>query len=404
MGFYAPAQIVRDAREHGVEVRPVDVNFSEWDSVIECSELSVSECSVAHPSPAAQGDLRLHSRLCGAPHDQGSGADAASETRGNCIEHNNEIPRSLVAPEENVGGKSFSPSWGEGFGMRGAQNNEIIPILPIRLGFRQVTGLREEEVRALIAARGKGYESVEDIRRRSGISRRAVELLAAADAFGSIDKSRREALWDVRGEAADKTLPLFAAADAREQGGEKKVELPEMPASEHVVQDYQTTRLSLKAHPMSFLRERYRQARICSTAEAVALGNGRRVDVAGVVLVRQRPGSASGVVFMTIEDETGVANIVVWPKIMKRDRAIVMGARIVQIKGYVQYADNVTHIVANRLIDRTNDLSLLSEDFQNDPLKGAIANADEVMRPIPENRQSAHPRNVRIMPRSRDFH
>ena len=107
---------------------------------------------------------------------------------------------------------------------------------------------------------------------------------------------------------------------------------------------------------------------------------------------------------MTIEDETGVANIVVWPKIMKRDRAIVMGARIVQIKGYVQYADNVTHIVANRLIDRTNDLSLLSEDFQNDPLKGAIANADEVMRPIPENRQSAHPRNVRIMSRSRDFH
>ena len=177
-----------------------------------------------------------------------------------------------------------------------------------------------------------------------------------------------------------------------------------MPASEHVVQDYQTTNLSLKAHPMSFLRERYAKERIRSTVEAVALGDGRRVDVAGVVLVRQRPGSASGVVFMTIEDEVGVANIVVWPKVMERHRAVVMGARIIHVSGYIQYADNVTHIVARRLYDRTNDLGFLSEEFQSDPLKGALANADEVQRPIPEQRQSSHPRNVRIMPRSRDFH
>tara|TARA_Y100000052_G_scaffold13882_1_gene13386 strand:- start:42454 stop:46101 length:3648 start_codon:yes stop_codon:yes gene_type:complete len=450
MGFYAPAQIVRDAREHGVEVRPVDVNFSEWDSVIEV-------CSGAVPPPSASGALRLHSRLCGAPHEQGEGADAASETRGKCIEQTRQtLPaRSLVcgAPHEQFSGsfnapipspgeargrgeveykvlptspplfgksntisdppKPLPPEGGEGGATSdregadassGTRDNSIEHTLPIRLGFRQVTGLREDEIEALIAARGEGYESVEDIRRRAGISRRAVELLAAADAFGSIDKNRREALWDVRGEAADKALPLFAAADAREQGGEAKVELPEMPASEHVVQDYQTTNLSLKAHPMSFLRARYSKERIRSTAEAVALGNGRRVDVAGVVLVRQRPGSASGVVFMTLEDETGVANVVVWPKVMAQHRAAVMGARIIHVRGYIQYADNVTHIVANRLYDRTSDLGFLSEDFQNDPLKGALANADEVQRPVPEQRQSAHPRNVKIMPRSRDFH
>ena len=377
MGFYAPAQIVRDAREHGVDVRPVDVNFSEWDSIIEvCSERLPAKAGAPAPARSLVN--------CG-PHDQGSGADASSGTAA------------LSATHRERGGSRKA-------GGQKKDKNTAEQTLPIRLGFRQVNGLREDEIEKLIAARGDGYKSVEDIRRRAGISRRAVELLAAADAFGSIDKNRREALWDVRGEATDKALPLFAAADAREQGGEAKVSLPEMPASEHVVQDYQTTRLSLKAHPMHFLRERYGKERILSTADAVALGNGRRVDVAGIVLVRQRPGSASGVVFMTLEDETGVANVVVWPKVMEQHRAVVMGARIVQVKGYVQSADNVTHIVANRLFDRTNDLGYLSEDFQNDPLKGAIANADEVQRPIPDQRQSAHPRNVRIMPRSRDFH
>ena len=472
LGFYAPAQIVRDAREHGVEVRPVDVNYSEWDSTIEV-------CSPAGPRHGLGQVAPARSLVSCGPHDQGSGADASSGTRDNSIEQEDRITpaRSFVndafdatnpSPEEERGrgevenecrealrappsSQTLLPTEGEkGLLLRpihrsayeqgegadassgtrdnsikqnqkaalsathresgasreagGQRKYDIEHTLPVRLGFRQITGLREDEIDALIAARGEGYESVEDIRRRAGISRRAVELLAAADAFGSIDKSRREALWDVRGEAAAKTLPLFAAADAREQGGEAKVELPEMPASEHVVQDYQTTNLSLKAHPMSFLRERYAKERIRSTVEAVALGDGRRVDVAGVVLVRQRPGSASGVVFMTIEDEVGVANIVVWPKVMERHRAVVMGARIIHVSGYIQYADNVTHIVARRLYDRTNDLGFLSEEFQSDPLKGALANADEVQRPIPEQRQSSHPRNVRIMPRSRDFH
>ena len=323
MGFYAPAQIVRDAQEHGVEVRPVDVNLSDWDNILE-------------------------------------------------------------------------PDGKNGF-------------CAVRLGFRQVEGLREDEMEALMKARGSGYEHPEDIRRRTGIGRRALEQLAAADAFGSIGMDRREALWAVRGETRGKPLPLFAAADASEQQAEMPVSLPRMPASEHVLQDYQMTRLSLKEHPMSFLRERYRTLGLQTTAEANGLRNGARVRTAGVVLVRQRPGSASGVYFVTLEDETGIANLVIWPRVGEVYRPTLMGARIMLVNGRVQTADNVTHIVANQLIDLTSDLHLLSEDAQFDPLKGAIARADEVHRPIPDRkgpprRSHRHPRDVRIIPASRDFH
>ena len=318
MGFYAPAQIVRDAREHGVEVRPVDVNHSDWNNSLE------------------------------------PGTEPGTHA--------------------------------------------------VRLGFRQIKGLQEEDMETLVAARRDGYQRVEDIRRRTGLTRRAIETLAAADAFGSIDQSRREALWAVRGDASAQTLPLFAAADAREQGRDAEVDLPAMPASEEVVQDYQTLKLSLKAHPMHFLRTEYERSRIMTTLDAVSAANGQYLKTAGVVLVRQKPGSASGVVFMTIEDETGVANIVVWPKLVKRFRPVVMGARIIEVRGVIQRADNVTHVVARQLIDRTNDLSKLSEDFQSDPLRHALANADEVVRPVPEQRQRTHPRDVQIMPRSRDFH
>ena len=421
MGFYAPAQIVRDAREHGVDVRPVDVNYSDWDSVVEDCSMPFPRVPLGAfaPSPVGLWSERQLNSECEAAalnpihRESGDSREAGDQTHQSTEQNESRIspssPATLLSGERGAQSDIQVTQQPDRAVHKPTERDaktkaEQKKILPIRLGFRQVTGLREDEMLALIAARGEGYDSVEDIRRRSGISRRAVEMLAAADAFGSIDKSRREALWDVRGEASDKSLPLFAAANAREQGGEAKVDLPDMPESEQVVQDYQTLRLSLKAHPMKFLRERYAGERILSTREAVRALEGRSIDVAGVVLVRQKPGSASGVVFMTIEDETGVANVVIWPKIVERDRAIVMGARIIQVKGYIQRADNVTHLVARRLIDRTNDLSLLSEDFQNDPLKGAIANADEVQRPIPEQRQRTHPRNVQIMPRSRDFH
>lgn len=361
MGFYAPAQIVRDAREHGVEVREPDVNFSEWDNIIEV-------CSPA--DPLLYQTQAARSLVNGTQHDQGVGADASSRTRDNGSDRT----------------------------------------LPVRLGFRQIDGLREDEIEKLIRARGDGYKTPDDILRRAGVSRSTMEILAAADAFRSMGLDRRAALWAVRGEAAGKALPLFAAADAAEQGKDAQTELPLMPKSEHVIQDYQTVRLSLKDHPMTFLRARYAGQGALSTVDACAAANGRRVKTAGVVLVRQRPGSASGVCFITLEDETGIANLVVWPKVFEKYRSIVMGARILFVRGMVQKADNVTHIVAHHLEDRTEDLSLLTEDYQRDPLKNALDRADEVIKPIPERKGmpssagARHPRNVRVIPSSRDFH
>ena len=378
MGFYAPAQIVSDARKNGVCVLPVDVNLSDWDNIIVPDE---------------------------DPH---------------IVDMSEDNWRAPIDPQTQHA---------------------------VRLGFRQLDGLREDEMEALMAARGAGFAAPEDIRRRSGISRRALEILAAADAFQSMGLSRREALWAVRGEAPGKALPLFAAMDLAEQGGEEETKLPQMPASEHVIQDYQTSRLSLKDHPMKFLREIYRGMGVRPTTEAVEAPNGARVQTAGIVLVRQRPGSANGVFFVTVEDETGIANIVVWPRVGEIYRPILMGARIMLIKGRVQRADNVTHIVADQIIDRTDDLNFLTEEASNDPLGGVLdhadhgrsplpekgralekrlkslrrddplltvlSNADEVRKPIPEERASAprkrkalggHPRNARIIPKGRNFH
>ena len=156
--------------------------------------------------------------------------------------------------------------------------------------------------------------------------------------------------------------PLFDHADAAETGAEVSVALPVMPLSEHVVNDYRTLRLSLKAHPMSFLRERVQQARIAACADLKQVRDGAWVSVAGVVLVRQRPGSAQGVVFMTIEDETGIANSVIWPKVLERMRKVVMGARLVVVHGRVQRHEDIIHVVAERLEDRSDWLRLLTED------------------------------------------
>ncbi len=324
MGFYAPAQIVRDARDHGVEVRGADINASAWDCTLE---------------PAGPG-------------------------------------------------------------------------LAVRLGFRMIDGLREDEAAALVAARGEGYAEVSEIRQRSGVLRATLERLAAADAFRSLGLDRRQALWAVRGEATGAALPLFAAAGVPEQGGERPARLPQMPLSEHVVQDFQTTRLSLKAHPMTFLRAGLTRQRILTTAAAVAAPNGARVAVAGVVLVRQKPGSAKGVVFVTLEDETGIANIVVWKRVAAAFRPVVMGARVLLVRGRVQRAEGITHVVAERLVDRTSDLALLSEDAVAEMGDRGLARADEVRRPVSEDarvkpsRQNprGHPRDVRVIPKSRDFH
>lgn len=324
MGFYAPAQIVRDAREHGVEVRPADVNLSDWDCTLE------------------------------------------------------------------PGGADGGPA--------------------LRLGLRQIDGLQEEEASKITAARvlpppsGEGdFRDVYSLASRTGAKLATLERLAAADAFRSIGLDRRQALWEVKALSAAEPLPLFAWGKARETGPEPEVSLPQMPLSEHVVNDYQTLRLSLKAHPMSFLRARLKAARVLACHELCSLKDGAYVRVAGVVLVRQRPGSAKGVVFMTIEDETGIANAVVWPNTLERFRKVVMGARLILVHGRVQRHENIIHVVSGRLEDKSEWLKLLSE-WASD-MQAPLANADEALNPHPDSaRGQGHPRHERIMPKSRDFH
>jgi error-prone DNA polymerase len=309
MGFYAPAQIVRDAREHGVEVRAVDVNESDWDCTLE------------------QGALRL--------------------------------------------------------------------------GLRQVEGLHREAADLLVAARCNGrFSDVEDLRRR-GVPGHAIERLAAADAFRSIALDRRGALWDARALKSSPALPLFAAADARDEGNEAEpARLPAMPLAEHVVSDYQTTRLSLKAHPMHFLRDHYTTRGFITADRLKSIRDGKRLSIAGLVLIRQRPGSAKGVCFITLEDETGVANLVIWPDVFEKQRTVVMGARLMAVHGIVQKdADNgVIHVVARRLEDNTAMLRHLSDDSMPSTLSQGDGGGS--WRP-PARR---HPRDAEIIPKSRDFH
>ena len=210
----------------------------------------------------------------------------------------------------------------------------------------------------------------------------------------------------------DVPLPLFEAAAAREQPDEQARPLPQMPRAEHVVADYQTIRLSLKGHPMEFLRARFARERIVACREVCHANDRRRLRCAGVILVRQRPGSAKGVVFMTLEDETGIANIVVWPKVMEQFRKEVMGARLVLVEGYVQSSpEQVTHLVAQRLIDRSHDLIGLSDDAfeRKHPWRAGAAlieplNDDRREHPDNPAQRIRHPRDVRILPKSRDFH
>ncbi|MGY6708222.1 MAG: error-prone DNA polymerase, partial [Rhizobiaceae bacterium] len=315
MGFYAPAQIVRDAREHDVEVRPVDVNESAWDNTLE---------------------------------RRGDGA------------------------------------------------------LALRLGFRNIDGFREEDwAGPIVSNRAGGYGSLEELWRRASLPLAALKKLADADAFRSVGLDRREALWAVRRLPDDDPLPLFAAAQARELGADADAALPKMPLAEHVVADYQTTRMSLKAHPMSFLRERFRAERVLSCHEADGARDAAFVKVAGVVLVRQRPGKGNAI-FMTIEDETGICNVLLWARDFKRFRREVMSARLALVEGRIQRSEEgVVHLMASRIHDRTADLGRLSQAHEP---RLELARADELLKPVYQRPGGHHPRDVRILPKSRDFH
>ncbi|HTV28150.1 MAG TPA: OB-fold nucleic acid binding domain-containing protein, partial [Xanthobacteraceae bacterium] len=215
-------------------------------------------------------------------------------------------------------------------------------------------------------------------------------------------RDRREALWAVRRLPDDDALPLFAIRDESELPAERNAPLPVMPLGEHVLADYRTIRLSLKGYPMQFLRALFESERVSSCAEIGAAKDGAAASCAGVVLVRQMPGTA-GVVFITLSDETSVTNVVVWPRVFERFRKEVMGARLLLVKGRVQRSpEGVVHLVAERIVDRTSELDRLSEDKVRPPL----SRADAVAHPQGPERptRGRHPRDVRILPKSRDFH
>jgi error-prone DNA polymerase len=323
MGFYAPAQIVRDAREHGVEVRPVDVNHSFWDCTL--------EALVVTPAKAGTQTLPL-ARTGGDRSDPGS---LGSRFRGN----------------------DDYRHWA------------------LRLGLRQIKGFAEADAERLVAAREDGYADPQALWRRSGLGRGALERLAEADAFRSIGLDRRRALWALKA-LGEPPLPLFAAEPwptkvkpSPPPGAEREnfsevhamALLPEMPLGEHVVEDYASLSLTLKRHPLAFLRGELAREGLVTAAELAHLPVDRRLSIAGIVLIRQRPGSANGVVFITIEDETGIANLIVWPAILEHFRRAALGATLLRCTGKLQREESVIHVVADRLEDMTPRLNTLRD-------------------------------------------
>ncbi len=273
--------------------------------------------------------------------------------------------------------------------------------MALRLGLRQVEGFHRDVGERLVARRTRAYRTVEELRSRGGLPVHAIERLAEADAFRSIGLDRRAALWDARALKPALDLPLFVAAEARDEGDEvETAHLPAMPLSEHVVSDYQTVRLSLKAHPMQFLRDHFAGRGFITAGQLKDIRDGKRVSLAGLVLIRQRPGSAKGVCFITLEDETGIANLVVWPDVFEAQRTIVMGARLMVVDGIIQRDSDsgVIHVVVRKLEDGTHMLRHLSDGLMPSTLNQGDAGGS--WRPP----AAVHPPDVTVIPKSRDFH
>ena len=294
MGFYAPAQIVRDARDHHVEILPVDINHSRWDCTLE-------------PTPKSPG-------------------------------------------------------------MTG---------LAVRLGLRMAKGLSEADGLAIVLKRGEHpYASIEELSRRAGVPVAALERLAEADAFRSIKAERRDAIWAIRA-LRDTVLPLFAAPGRppAPEIVEPAITMAPMRPGRTVVEDYGSVGLSLRQHPVAFVREDLAQQGMVRCNELERLRDGRRIIVPGLVLVRQKPGSAKGVMFITIEDETGIANLIVWPSIFERQRRLVLTASMIAAHGKIQKESGVTHVIVEKLVDLSELLRQVGE--RDDPVILPTGRGDE---------------------------
>ena len=300
MGFYQPAQIVRDARDHGVKVLPVDVNHSFWDNILE------------------EKDEKYYT---------------------------------------------------------------------VRLGFRQVKGLREEDMQVLITKRASVYTHVDQLR-GAGVPEAALEKLADADAFRSLGSDRRKALWEVSA-LGDRPVALFEGTSS-ESVKEVQIQLPLMTEGEHIVQDYATTGLSLKNHPVALVREKLDLLRNTKIGKLKTMKDGDTVKVAGLITVRQRPGTAKGVLFMTLEDETGAANIVVWEKLFDQFRKEIIQSRLFMVEGKLQIEGEVIHVVARRCFNLNSLLRSLTVAHSDDLALLTLARADETTAPGPDSREAFH--------------
>jgi error-prone DNA polymerase len=316
MGFYAPAQLVRDAREHAVDVRTVDVNLSEWDCTLE---------------PAADGRYA------------------------------------------------------------------------VRLGLCMVRGLPKKEAERIVATRTRRpYASLEDLWRRASVPAATLHGIGRADGYRSVGLSRREAAWAIKA-LRDEALPLFAAADNRDavlrpEAVEPKVALTPMTTGREVVEDYRSKGLSLRAHPVSFLRESLTERGFLPCASLGTAANGQRISLAGLVLVRQMPGSAKGVIFVTLEDETSNANLIVWPSVFEANRGIVLGASMLGCRGKVQREGEVIHLIVEHVRDLSPDLKRISGidgPFPLSPARGDEAKYSS----SPDSRE-----NQPLAPQSRDIY
>lgn len=342
MGFYAPAQLVRDAIEHGVEVRGADINRSDYWTVLEDGP------------PASEQVWARHEKMRTAIHSTKA----------------------------------------------------------IRLGLREIKGLKEDHAMRLMARRGTGYGSVRDLWLKTGLPVATLEKLADADAFRSLGLNRRQALWAVRGLAGTdsaETLSLFSWSELPSARAEIDQSLPLMRSGEDVIHDYRTLSYSLKAHPLSFLRQELARRGAVPAAELGQRRDGERVAVAGLVLVRQRPGTASGIVFVTLEDETGIANIVIWNKMFETHRQVILGSKLLVVRGKLQIEGLVIHVIAEGFEDMTPDLVALAHGT---PIGDVTAPGDEGKsgphpgRNLPRIRQQdAAARLARAaLPRGRNFH
>ena len=315
MGFYQPAQLISDAKKHGVEVREIDINYSHWDNKLE--EKSGKYCS-------------------------------------------------------------------------------------LRLGFRQVKSLRQEDIDNLLSMRKNGYRNLNELR-DALVPESALELLADADAFRSIGLDRRQALWEVS--TKDRPIELFSGQEAADAINEK-ITLPLMAESEHVVHDYASTSFSLKAHPVKFIREKLQQLHIVSTNLLPGFKDGSLVKVAGLVLVRQRPGTAGGICFMTIEDETGFANLVIFEKLFDEFRKEILQAKLIMVEGKVQIEGEVIHVIVKRCHDFSKLLRHLTVSDREDPNVLTLARPDEKSIPVHAQRNTSKKKEAiqeSIFPVARNF-